>query len=467
MPHVRALPTIPAFLTIPSIVAGFIAGVVPSLPAFDLPEALGASVDDFEPRIFEGGPGRDDLPYRLFVPSGYDPSQRYPLILFLHGAGERGTDNRRHLSVQTGPLVFVSDEHQALHPSLMVAPQLAGNRNSWLLVHAQLMELLDALQIEFSIDPDRVYLTGLSMGGAGTFGLLFRNPDRFAAAIPMSGWGTFPVDGIKHVPIWNFHGALDQSVEVQQSRLVIDALRSAGANPIYTEYPNAEHVMWTRAYNTPGLVEWLMDQRRGEISTMPPTLAFTSPADASTSAMISREPLVELRGTSAISGTDVTEVWWSNVSSGTSGPASGTSDWSASVPLVDGSNRLILFARASDQTVFTAQGTAILDPLAPLPDAGASSAPDAGLSPTPGPADAGEPSDRVGAAASDVSDADPSDARAQDCACICAHALGTTAPGLSLGGLLILEVIRGPARWRRRRRRARGHEIVEQHEVGP
>jgi predicted peptidase len=218
------------------------------------------------------------LLYRLWIPRGYDPKKKYPLILFLHGAGERGDDNQKQLA-HPDVLHWVREKYAKEHPSFLVAPQCpAGAKwvdvNWWQVPHHQTppqpaepmrltMELLDALQKEFSIDPDRIYVTGLSMGGYGTFDLLVRRPNYFAAAVPLCGGADDSrAKDFAHVPIWIFHGAQDKAVPVVRSRSVVEALRKAGGQPRYTEYPDEGHAIWKRVYADPELARWLFSQVR-------------------------------------------------------------------------------------------------------------------------------------------------------------------------------------------------------------
>jgi predicted esterase len=224
------------------------------------------TVDDFEARTYTDG--TSTIPYRLFVPRTYDPKTAYPLVLFLHGAGERGTDNRRQLTGQTAPLVFVRPEHQERWPCFMMAPQcpLGGSwdaigrpdPSTWMRLT---LEAIDTLFQEFSIDYGRIYITGLSMGGYGTWDVIGRYPGLFAAAVPMCGGGdTRLADRIANTPIWNFHGALDGTVPVQRSREMIAAVRAVDGDPIYTEYPDLGHNCWDRAYREPDLLPWVFSQ---------------------------------------------------------------------------------------------------------------------------------------------------------------------------------------------------------------
>jgi predicted peptidase len=256
----------------------FLAALALSVPLTAAAADYNGLIQRTEKRTFSGASG-ETLPYRLFVPANYDRRQKYPLIIFLHGAGERGDDNS--LQLKNGEVLrFISDEVQAKHPCLLIAPQCAVNRK-WSEVDWSkrtppelpaepskpmnlLMGLLDALPKEYSIDPDRVYITGLSMGGYGTYDLVMRLPDRFAAAIPVCGGGDVTrAKQVAHVPMWIFHGGADGVVFVGLSQKMVETLREAGASPRYTEYPGVGHNSWSRAYEEPELVEWLFTQHRG------------------------------------------------------------------------------------------------------------------------------------------------------------------------------------------------------------
>lgn len=230
--------------------------------------------DQLEKRIYRDAQG-ESIPYRLFVPRGYDSQKKYPLVLFFHGAGERGNDNEAQL-IHPEVLRFVMDE---ANPSFLVAPQCPTERK-WVdvpwdfkgphktpeqpsLAMRLTMELLDALEKEFSIDPVRRYVTGLSMGGFGTFDLLVRRPDDFAAAIPICGGADeSQAEKMAGVPMWVFHGDKDGAVPVVRSRSAVQSLKSAGGEPKYTEYEGMGHNVWSRAYHEPELRDWLFRQRR-------------------------------------------------------------------------------------------------------------------------------------------------------------------------------------------------------------
>jgi poly(3-hydroxybutyrate) depolymerase len=228
-----------------------------------------------EGRAFDAG-GGFMLPYRLGKPPAYNPANKYPLVIFLHGSGESGTDNKlqvsKNIGTNTPGSVFTTAANQAKFPTFFIAPQTPNTTIGWKAGSTSLnavFKLITALEAEFSIDPSRLYLTGLSMGGMGTFSAIQTNPDLFAAAIPMSGRGDPTMaPKIAKIPLWDFHGALDPSVNVSGSRDMIAALRAAGGMPRYTEYPNGMHDIWFMAYNTPDLLPWMNAQRLGALDPL-------------------------------------------------------------------------------------------------------------------------------------------------------------------------------------------------------
>lgn len=238
--------------------------------------SAGVSIDDFEARVYTDAQGKTLL-YRLFIPREYDPEQKYPLVLFMHGAGERGDDNRSQISIPSTRL-WAEESTQARYPNFMLAPQVPRNQQ-WVDVpfsigsHEQpeqpsepmrlTLELLTALQNEFNIDPQRIYATGLSMGGYGTWDITTRHPELFAAAVPICGGGDpSKAPLIADLPVWAFHGELDPVVPVSGSRDMIKAIREAGGDPRYTEYEGKGHNVWDRAYGEPELVPWVFEHVR-------------------------------------------------------------------------------------------------------------------------------------------------------------------------------------------------------------
>lgn len=230
--------------------------------------------DRFEARTFEGTAGK--LNYRLLKPKDYDPNRKYPLVLFLHGAGERGDDNKKQLV--HGMNDFASDDVMAKYPAFVVAPQ-CPNDKKWVEVDWGAMkhtapekpsqslqlsfEALESLQKEFSIDAKRIYVTGLSMGGYGTWDALERRPDFFAAGAPICGGGDVGnAKKLTKVPIWAFHGDKDGAVKVERTRDMIAAIKEAGGEPKYTEYPGVGHNSWSQTYSNPEFYAWLFAQQR-------------------------------------------------------------------------------------------------------------------------------------------------------------------------------------------------------------
>jgi poly(3-hydroxybutyrate) depolymerase len=299
------------------------------------------SVDEMQARTYL-------LPYRLFVPANYDPGQKYPLVLFLHGSGERGTDNQIQITGQSGVLAFLFNENQAKQPCFLAAPQCPTS-GTWVdsTRHSQLLALIGALKTEFNIDADRVYVTGLSLGGQGTWDLLSLNGNLFAAGIPMSGFsGTLSVSATAaaayRIPIWNFHAADDPTVNVSNSRNLINGIRTLGGTPVYSEYATGGHVIWTASYATPLLYDWVMAQRRGAVTNLPPFVTINTPGDQPF--YVTAKSTVSLAGTAGDATARVSRIAWTN-NRGGSGTATGTNNWSVpSIALQSGTNLITAMA---------------------------------------------------------------------------------------------------------------------------
>ncbi len=200
------------------------------------------------------------LPYRLYSPKA-KKVELLPLVLFLHGAGERGTDNRRQLI--HGVRDFVKASSQKERPCFVLAPQCPRGR--WWDVD-QFLALTESVIAEHAIDPDRVYVTGLSMGGFGTWHAIAARPDLFAAAVPICGGyreDEAAIAKMKGMPIWAFHGGADRVVPAEQSRRLISALKKLGAEPKYTEYKGVGHNSWSATYSDPEMHAWLFSHERG------------------------------------------------------------------------------------------------------------------------------------------------------------------------------------------------------------
>ena len=196
------------------------------------------------------------MDYWIYLPQDYDKQEKVPLLLFLHGAGERGHDLNK-VKVHGPPKLIAAGKN---FPFIVVSPQCPDGR--WWETH-ELVALLDHLESQFKIDPDRIYVTGLSMGGFGTWGLAARIPDRLAAIAPICGGGnTVTTRSFAKLPTWVFHGAKDNVVPLSLSQDMVDALKKHGGEPKLTIYPEAGHDSWTETYNNPEFYEWLLAQKR-------------------------------------------------------------------------------------------------------------------------------------------------------------------------------------------------------------
>jgi predicted peptidase len=199
--------------------------------------------------------------YVLFTPHSVEIQEPQPLILFLHGAGEIGSDGQRQVTVGLGPAIRAR-EHDfrfyALFPQSTHGSWRAGSIDA-----RMALRLLDHVQSRARIDASRIYLTGVSMGAFGTFSLAAAHPDRWAAIVPICGGGD-PQQArrLARVPCWCFHGGADEIVPVNHSREIIEAMRAAGGDPIYEELPGVGHNAWDIAYAKRELFEWLAQQKR-------------------------------------------------------------------------------------------------------------------------------------------------------------------------------------------------------------
>ncbi|MBK8481278.1 MAG: dienelactone hydrolase family protein [Proteobacteria bacterium] len=203
--------------------------------------------------------GGRDLACVTWLPPAYDPARAWPLVLFLHGKGERGDDGWAPTTVGLGPALR---RHPERWPVVVVFPQCPVERR-WV----ELSELLElawaAVAAERAIDARRVYLTGISMGGFGTWHHGARCAERLAALLPICGGGDPQAAGaLATLPIWALHGAADPVIPVEASRAMVGAVRAAGGPIHYTEYADAGHDCWDRAYEDESVVAWLLAQRR-------------------------------------------------------------------------------------------------------------------------------------------------------------------------------------------------------------
>ncbi len=196
--------------------------------------------------------------YLLYLPKDYEEKDNWPLMVFLHGAGERG-DDLELLKVH-GPSKLIAAGKD--FPCIVLAPQ-CQNRTRW--YPQAVIELIDKIANEYKVDKRRIYLTGLSMGGYGTWALAAEYPKVFAAIAPICGGGDpEKAEAYVGIPTWVFHGAKDGTVELEKSEEMVDAIKAAGGEPKFTVYPEAEHDSWTATYDNPELFEWMFGQKKGE-----------------------------------------------------------------------------------------------------------------------------------------------------------------------------------------------------------
>jgi predicted peptidase len=202
---------------------------------------------------------RAQINYLLALPEGYTKNKdKWPVILFLHGAGESGDDLEK-VKVHGPPKLIAAGQKI---PAIVISPQAPSSRVGH---NPQVLAaLLDEIEQKYRVDKDRIYVTGLSMGGFGTWALASAYPERFAAIAPICGGGdAFAARRLSKVPMWVFHGAKDTTVPLDRSTSMVEAVKAAGGNPIFTVYPTAGHDSWTDTYNNPEFFKWLFEQKRG------------------------------------------------------------------------------------------------------------------------------------------------------------------------------------------------------------
>lgn len=246
-----------------------LAAALPALAQFTVEEA-------FKPYAYTNAQG-EVFPYRLRAPQFPEKGKKYPLILFLHGSGECGSDNR--LQLRAGVPALLATLQQRPQQVMVLAPQCQAG-NGWVKrlamkpEYSAAKEPTPALEVALELcrhqvaerqaDPDRLYVTGLSLGGFGAWDAVQREPAMFAAAIPICGGGDIRrVQEIRRLPIWVFHGADDKNVPVACSRRMVELLRQIGSRSVrYTEYKGADHNVWDQTYANPEVVDWLLRQTR-------------------------------------------------------------------------------------------------------------------------------------------------------------------------------------------------------------
>jgi poly(3-hydroxybutyrate) depolymerase len=305
------------------------------LAAFNL---RAATDKDFQTKTFTDAKGT--TPYRLYVAKEYNGRSPLPLVVFLHGAGEKGTDNQKQINNRAnGAMVFAD---QKANPCIMIAPQCGPGNASW----ASPMErqhvplIVQSVCKEYKVDENRIYITGLSLGGNGTWVQLADNPKLYAAAIPICGWGAGKYDGFKGVPIWAFHAADDPTVKVNGTDDAVKGVRAVGGNPIYTRYEKGGHGSWVEAYKTQAAIDWLFAQKRGAPVAVVPSLTIKTPSIEPS--WTANAATVKLTGIAV--DPKISTLNWTN-SLGGEGTVTGTTQWTAAdVGLKQGANIIRVMA---------------------------------------------------------------------------------------------------------------------------
>lgn len=230
-------------------------------------EGVRKMAERFEANTFIGSRG-DSLKYRLMKPLDYDSTRKYPLVVCLHGSSAVGTDNAKQVPATLPAQLLSTPVNRKRYPAFLFVPQCPrgygwGGLINQPSVDSLVFEAMAALEKTHAIDTTRRYVSGYSMGGYGAWHFISSRPEMFAAAVPMCGGGD-PAFGseIVDIPVWAFHGAKDLNVPVSETRNIIAAMKQAGGNPRYTEFPDAAHNIWAEVKQTTELPEWLFAQKR-------------------------------------------------------------------------------------------------------------------------------------------------------------------------------------------------------------
>ncbi|MDB6059801.1 MAG: esterase [Verrucomicrobiales bacterium] len=252
-----------------TLAALFVVAVCLNMKAQEKPQDKFQRAEHFQRKITK----TVEADYLLFLPKGYDrkAKKQWPLMLFLHGAGERGTNVWR--ADIHGPSRYITNH--ADFPFILVSPICPAGDEHW--SNETLSALLDSVIKKYNADPERIYLTGLSMGGYGAWNLALAHPEKFAAVIPICGGGeTIHVHlarlkyltpkttaALKNLPIWAFHGSKDSAVPVNESEHMVESFKALGNKDVkLTIYPGVEHNSWEQTYNNPEIYEWLLSHKR-------------------------------------------------------------------------------------------------------------------------------------------------------------------------------------------------------------
>jgi poly(3-hydroxybutyrate) depolymerase len=232
-----------------------------------VPQYVRKLAEPFEARSYVNFAG-DTLRYRLMIPQDYDSAKKYPMVVCLHGSSGCGTDNIKQVATSWPAQLLSQARYRTKYPAFLFVPQCPA-RMGWggipglPSVDSLVFETIVALQEEFDMDLTRCYVSGNSLGGYGTWHMISTRREIFAAAIPISGEGNPELASrLVDIPIWAFHGRKDKNVPVRGSQEIITAIKNAGGNPRYTEFPDEAHHIWEQVTNTPGLLDWLFSQKK-------------------------------------------------------------------------------------------------------------------------------------------------------------------------------------------------------------
>ncbi len=348
----------------------------------------------------------DGLPCRFWMPDGYDATKPYPLVVYLHGAGQAGTDNKKHVDEWNDVLnPLLSASTRKTYPAFIVAPQAPSVWVDWAWekgsydINAvpesatlkKVLATITALRGQYNVDPNRLYVVGYSMGGEGTWDLVARHPDMFAGALPVFGVAApNAAPRLRNTAVWAFHNADDGSVRPDSDRQMFRAMAAAGARPLYTEGATGGHFGFS-GYGNAAVLPWLFLQRRGVPATMPPHLVF-APASAS----VASPPTISL--TSSLTNAQIRYTTDGTVPTATTGMAY------AAPFMLQTSTVVIATAVSGTSTIHHAEPYVVGG--APLPDGAALGPQDAGAVTDVAPSDVRfAASDGSSGGAADVRDA--------------------------------------------------------------